>query len=93
VSALAIPAQLWAAYFGMNFEVNPILRSPYGLAFFWAAVAVSTVACHRWLARALRPDDEPDAPPPVEAPRRRWSAPPAVIPRDPAHPPPRRGPR
>ncbi len=62
MSVLAIPAQLWTGYFGMNFEFFPLLRSEYGLPFFWAGVAASTAACAVWFRAAMRPDaPEPDA--------------------------------
>ena len=69
VSVLAIPAQLWTGYFGMNFEVFPLLRSDFGLPVFWALVAASTAACAVWFRRAMRPDADAPAPP-AARPRR-----------------------
>ena len=69
VSVLAIPAQLWTGYFGMNFEFFPLLRWEFGLAFFWAGVAASTAACAVWFRRAMRPDaPDPDTLPPPGPP-------------------------
>ncbi len=76
VSVLAIPAQLWTGYFGMNLESMGLLRWEHGHAFFWAAVAASTAGSALWFRRAMRREAPAPHLPPAPC-RPRNSRPPA----------------
>ncbi len=65
VSVMAIPAQLWTGYFGMNLDAMWLLHWQHGHAFFWAAVAASTAGSALWFRRAMRREAPAPHLPPV----------------------------
>ena len=68
---LAIPAQLWTGYFGMNFDAMWLLHWEHGHAAFWAAVAASTAGSALWFRRAMRREaPAPHLPPALHTFRR-----------------------